>query len=330
MTVHEPVALCHADADADMMARELIVGGTVATTAFSFVASIQDTTSLVPLHLCGGALIDAQHVLTTITCIKKRSPATLRVVLGSTTLSTAAAGAVFTYVIRIHCGRAVGGECEFPVRLLRAQYCIQADCAAWWCRWRDARSVKAVLANPLYSNVTNSNDLAVLRLHARVNTALYVPVARNTVSANEAAGTLGTALGYGATTPNAAPLGSLKQASLSLLTLQSCNNAQLGVSVGSDALCAAASNVGLCSGDGGAPLIRVVNGVTLLLGVFSFPTRCTTGVPAVFAKVSTTAAASFIAGALSIPANDDFRNAMPLDCSFVEVSLRLLPHPLLP
>jgi secreted trypsin-like serine protease len=76
--------------------RELIVGGLAATTSqFPFMASLQDITLLVP-HFCGGVLIDAQHVLTSASCVAGRVQANLRVVLGRTTLSTSA-GANYTY-----------------------------------------------------------------------------------------------------------------------------------------------------------------------------------------------------------------------------------------
>jgi secreted trypsin-like serine protease len=60
------------------------------------MASLQDITLAVP-HFCGGVLIDAQHVLTSASCVAGRVQTNLRVVLGRTTLSTSA-GANYTYV----------------------------------------------------------------------------------------------------------------------------------------------------------------------------------------------------------------------------------------
>ncbi len=86
----------HVCACADAAQRELIVGGGNApTTLFPFMASIQDRT-LPEQHFCGGVLLDAQHILTSASCIAARSKFDLRVVLGRTTLSTSA-GASFTY-----------------------------------------------------------------------------------------------------------------------------------------------------------------------------------------------------------------------------------------
>jgi hypothetical protein len=103
-------------------------------------------------------------------------------------------------------------------------------------------------------------------------------------------------------------LGSLslpvKQVSLSLWTLDSCNRTPLGVAITSDSLCAGSNTVGVCQG--GAPLVRVVSGVTTLLGVFSFtvwPGRCAaTGYSAMFSRASTeSASASISIGAIMMP-----------------------------
>jgi hypothetical protein len=180
------------------------------------------------------------------------------------------------------------------------------------------RNYVLTLGRVVSNSATHRNDLAVLRLHARVNTTVYRPVALNTLPANEAAQSVATALGYGATVLGGPLLGALKQVSLSLWTLASCNSAPLGVAITGDSLCAGSNTVGVCTGDGGAPLVRVVSGVATLLGMFSFtvwPGKCAaTGYPAVFSRVSTASASAFIASATRVPVNDDFRNALLLDC----------------
>jgi hypothetical protein len=64
--------LCVLARCADAAQRELVVGGGAATTSqFPFMASLQDITLLVP-HFCGGVMIDAQHVLTSASCVAGR------------------------------------------------------------------------------------------------------------------------------------------------------------------------------------------------------------------------------------------------------------------
>ena len=186
------------------------------------------------LYVCGGSLLDSQHILTAAHCLGEHSTAELRVRLGEWDVSS---------------------DAEFYPNL---EY-----------------GVESVVIHPQYQSNNLYNDLAVLRLSSRVDTAQHPHIGPICLPhhAQIFAGRRCYVSGWGKDVfgPNGTYHSTLKEVDVPVLLDFDCERKLKQTRLGSDFvlhpgfLCAGGEEgMDACKGDGGGPLACLVEGSWVL------------------------------------------------------------------
>ncbi|KAI4791114.1 hypothetical protein KUCAC02_034208 [Chaenocephalus aceratus] len=145
-----------------------------------------------------------------------------------------------------------------------------------------------VFTHPLWNPRTINNDISLIKLASPARLGPNVsPVCLAESSDNFSAGTTCVTSGWGLTRYTAANTPNLlQQASLPLLSSEQCKQ-HWGSNISGVMICAGGAGATSCMGDSGGPLVCENAGVWTLVGIVSWgSSRCSTSIPAVYARVT--------------------------------------------
>uniref|UniRef100_A0A672G4C4 Peptidase S1 domain-containing protein n=1 Tax=Salarias fasciatus TaxID=181472 RepID=A0A672G4C4_SALFA len=150
-------------------------------------------------------------------------------------------------------------------------------------------SISQIVSHPNYSNVTEDNDIALLRLSSPATfTSSIVPVCLAAPGSAAHTGVNVWVTGWGNTEPRLTPA-MLPCVEVPVVGNRQCN-CNLGVGrITDNMLCAGLTEGGrdACQGDSGGPLVSRQGGVWVQLGIVSFGSGCANpGLPGVYTRVS--------------------------------------------
>ncbi len=217
--------------------------------------------------ICGGSILDANHVITAAHCVEGAGP--LQVGYGGVSLSAIESAGAFTAV----------GDAEIDPR--RNAFSDAYDSAV------------LTLATPIPVTAPAPNRAIEPATAAAVATA---------VGGGAAAGVSG----WGSTSALGNAVNLLRAVTVPLVSDSACATHYPGAFVAAVMLCAGATGKDTCYGDSGGPLVILDGGVPKLAGLTSFGPEDSCGdVPGVYAEVSEAGTRSFILAAMGAPAEPE-------------------------
>ncbi|XP_061101729.1 chymotrypsin B-like [Conger conger] len=148
--------------------------------------------------------------------------------------------------------------------------------------------VAQVFTHPEWNPSTINNDITLIKLTAPVTMNLYVsPVCMAASSDVYSPGMQCVTSGWGLTRHNAMfTPNKLQQTALPLLSNEECM-AFWGENISDVMICAGGDGATSCMGDSGGPLVCEKDGAWNLVGIVSWgSSRCSTTIPAVYARVT--------------------------------------------
>jgi len=149
------------------------------------------------------------------------------------------------------------------------------------------REVKNTFRHPLYNSGTLDYDIAVLELKSPVD---YAPIALNTDTSLESAGTKLTVSGWGRTSSGGPVSEVLLKVSVPVVATNECNQ-NYGGAITEQMICAGQAGGGKdsCQGDSGGPIVYAPEdgGAPVLVGIVSWGEGCALpNRPGVYTRVS--------------------------------------------
>lgn len=160
-----------------------------------------------------------------------------------------------------------------------------------------ALPVISVTVDPLYSELTQAHDLALLRIAGTPADSTVIPFAPAGIALPDSS--TARLAGWGDLLPGGPAPTSAQSGTITLNASTVCAEAYPGLFDSETMLCgsgrSATGIVDACRGDSGGPLVSSFGGSTRLVGIVSWGRGCASGRPGIYTRIATTLPAAIAA-----------------------------------